>query len=737
MNLKFPLRAGMVVAGVLAVATFAPAKATRAPITLTAPAAAYVYGGVVYDRYFSVSGRPRLRAGAIPQQRDTRLGALSAPPYAITDLTPIAANIVGEGTRDGFGIPTAVDDAGSITYYDQCECAGNDNNIALIVTDSGSNSYVLYENGSSVGADSAIPYGISPSGNSAGGDYAEYGPGDLHVTAIAWSATGGTLYQSHAADRTYALAIDDAGTSVGQDMGVKGTYAAAFSLNARGAVTRTLLAPPKNTTWIGTATAINDAGEIVGYATFGSGSGRAVRFFAGANAQILPVAAAGVSSSAQAINVHGDVVGNAGSRAFLYRSNRVAYLPPPPGEGAGNAVAYAVNASDEVVGDITLGGSSTAFLYTGGQAYDLNALLPANSGWQIVHATGINDSGQIVGVGYYSGEGGALTAFSMKPEAPTPAPGTVVEYHKGITGYPQNIVSGPDGNMWFTETVGGSAWVGKVTHDGVVTEYSNVVIHDPPGGIASGSDGNVWYAGNASIGKITPSGVATEYTAGLSIHANPASLVAGPDGNLWFVEPLLDQIGKITPAGVVTEYKDLPTSDGQNSPTAITAGPDGNLWFIQTGIPNNEGTPGDSIGKITPAGAVTLYPYPGALQYLIPTQIASGPDGNIWVAPYPLTTSQPTIAKVTTQGVVTEFPAGVIDPKQERPFGISAGPDGNVWYTQSGYDVQQICSITPAGRVTSYTQGLLYYIQLNKITNGGDGYLWFTNSAKQIGKIKT
>jgi hypothetical protein len=95
------------------------------------------------------------------------------------------------------------------------------------------------------------------------------------------------------------------------------------------------------------------------------------------------------------------------------RCFRSEYLPRPAGESAGNAVAYALNASDEVVGDIARSNAnSTAFLYVNGRAYDLDALLPANSGWEIVHATGINASGQIVGVGYYHG---SLAGFSMKP----------------------------------------------------------------------------------------------------------------------------------------------------------------------------------------------------------------------------------------------------------------------------------------------------------------------------------
>ncbi len=383
------------------------------------PATAYFYGGRVYDRFFSVVSLPRAVRIVRGAKRDARLRTLAAAPYGIIDLTPIAGNALSvHDPTLGFGYPNAVDNAGHIPYYDACACAGIDNDVALEINDTGTFSTILYEDDSVEGAGDAVPYGVSPKGDIAGVAYTEYGGSDSYEQVITWSPSGG--YLSGATDATYALGINDAGVSVGNDTGSKGSYAAEFSLNARGAVNRALLKPPKNTSWTGVATGINDAGEIVGYATFpgGSGNGRAVRFSTTGYAQVIPVAAAGVSSSAQALNQHGDVIGNAGSQAFLYRNNRVTYLPRPPGDEAGNAVAYAINASDEIVGDI---GTSTTdigtFLYVGGRSYDLGALLPENSGWQIVAANGINDAGQIVGVGYFAGEGGKLAGFSMRPSA--------------------------------------------------------------------------------------------------------------------------------------------------------------------------------------------------------------------------------------------------------------------------------------------------------------------------------
>jgi hypothetical protein len=50
---------------------------------------------------------------------------------------------------------------------------------------------------------------------------------------------------------------------------------------------------------------------------------------------------------------------------------------------------------------------------------DLNSLLPANSGWDLLQAYAINDSGQITGVGLYDGQ---MSAFLLT-DPPSGPPG--------------------------------------------------------------------------------------------------------------------------------------------------------------------------------------------------------------------------------------------------------------------------------------------------------------------------
>ena len=94
----------------------------------------------------------------------------------------------------------------------------------------------------------------------------------------------------------------------------------------------------------------------------------------------------------------------------------------------------AINNNGQVVGlSYTTNETYRAFLYSDGAMVDLNTLLPSGSGWTLIDAQGINDSGQIVGYGISPlGETNAflLTPLALPPPRPlltiTPLAGNLV-----------------------------------------------------------------------------------------------------------------------------------------------------------------------------------------------------------------------------------------------------------------------------------------------------------------------
>lgn len=323
-------------------------------------------------------------------------------------------------------------------------------------------------------------------------------------------------------------------------------------------------------------------------------------------------------------------------------------------------------------------------------------------------------SNLVGGVSYGSFPGGATVTYNVPSGLASLCAG-----HRGIrklnvTGA---ITMGPSsgpGNPPFTiYPIGGGPLCGA---------------HYGSAGIAAGSDGALWFTVSppcigcpGDVGRITTAGAVTLYPVP---GADPISITAGPDGALWFTgQANLYQvnatqqivwggsIGRITTAGVVTVY---PVS---GEPAGVTAGPDGALWFADGN---------DSIGRITTSGTVSTYSDPGIANA---QNLTAGPDGALWFINsghwVNVGTRNPTfikgsIGRITTAGAVSSYGAGSIDASD-----ITAGPDGALWFTEGSAQGNDIGRITTSGSITIYTDPNI--CSPYAITTGPDGTLWFTN----------
>src|SRR5262249_38278489 len=99
-------------------------------------------------------------------------------------------------------------------------------------------------------------------------------------------------------------------------------------------------------------------------------------------------------------------------RAFVWdRIHKFLVLHPFP--GGTQSLAFGINNLGQVVGATdSVERRLQAFLYDGNKMNNLNRLLPAGSGWELVTAKAINDRGQIVGEGIIKGE---RHAFILSP----------------------------------------------------------------------------------------------------------------------------------------------------------------------------------------------------------------------------------------------------------------------------------------------------------------------------------
>jgi len=197
--------------------------------------------------------------------------------------------------------------------------------------------------------------------------------------------------------------------------------------------------------------------------------------------------------------------------------------------------------------------------------------------------------------------GGQVSLFPVR-RGTSPAPG---------------ITTGPDGNLWFGATNIPRTFRGfgidrilgfiqRMKPRGRVTGLFPIpTLYSDPSRIVTGPDGNLWFTQQGAvgangccepthpapgkIGRITTRGKITEFTTPTPF-SNPAGITVGPDGNLWFAEYSYEvsgkpgvqhggnKIGRITTAGQITEVA-IPTPYARAD--GITSGPDG-LYFTES-----------------------------------------------------------------------------------------------------------------------------------------------------------
>jgi streptogramin lyase len=241
---------------------------------------------------------------------------------------------------------------------------------------------------------------------------------------------------------------------------------------------------------------------------------------------------------------------------------------------------------------------------------------------------------------------------------------------------PQSLVTGPDGSLWMSGDWNyGLSFGTKIYQysNGLIDVNRFEVVgsgRDVPMTAGPAGDNGVWYVGNNALERIdASSGAVTSYPVPAAYGVTDVALfwgnsdyvprhgvpiATGRDGDIWYATGNL--IAKLNPSTeAVTEYQvagggpitrlaawgdriaylsgnsigwvslDGMTSQALNGglePWDLTAGPDGNIWFTDIA--------GSAIGRLTPDGTVTFFATPTANSQ--PLGITAGADGNIWFA---------------------------------------------------------------------------------------------------------
>ncbi|MDX1413833.1 MAG: hypothetical protein R3293_06555 [Candidatus Promineifilaceae bacterium] len=165
---------------------------------------------------------------------------------------------------------------------------------------------------------------------------------------------------------------------------------------------------------------INESNQLVGYIHDLQGKDQA---FLWATGTFTPLGSlGGTSSIAHEINDLDQIVGSSylsdeiTSHAFLWENGSMTDLGTLANVSSEGSQALGVNNEGVIVGSAQVGQEHHAVIWKNDQIYDLNDLIPAESGWDLLQkAESINDQGWIAGTGLIEGHS---HAFLLRPSPP-------------------------------------------------------------------------------------------------------------------------------------------------------------------------------------------------------------------------------------------------------------------------------------------------------------------------------
>jgi len=180
---------------------------------------------------------------------------------------------------------------------------------------------------------------------------------------------------------------------------------------------------------------VNNHNYVVGSANSFAGPHKMVVWDANGQISDLGLMNGQTVMDATDLNDSGTIIGMSigaqGDRGFVRTSDGNYTALENPFNSRWSTQAWGVNSFDTVVGPMqTAARTQKGFIWTreGGSKLLNDMLAPGMEGWDIVYASGINDSGQICGYGTFNGVG---TGFVMNT---VPEPGLMVLLGVGLVG---------------------------------------------------------------------------------------------------------------------------------------------------------------------------------------------------------------------------------------------------------------------------------------------------------------
>ena len=189
--------------------------------------------------------------------------------------------------------------------------------------------------------------------------------------------------------------------------------------------------------------------------------------------------------------------------------------------------------------------------------------------------------------------------------------GQVTFYPLGDNASPSSMALGSDGALWFTEYF--TSKIGRLTTDGQLKTYK---APQTPLDIVSGPDGNLWYNDDAgNVIRVTTGGKFRPI-----YHLYELSRLWVGYGNLWFYGPQSQQLYEMSTTGKILKQYSVPNNC---LPFTVAFGPQKSAWYVDPG--------NHCLARMTLTGKFIVVPtYSQRNNPGLFADIVVGPGGDLW-----------------------------------------------------------------------------------------------------------
>ena len=274
-----------------------------------------------------------------------------------------------------------------------------------------------------------------------------------------------------------------------------------------------------------------------------------------------------------------------------------------------------------------------------------------------------------------------------------------------------------------TATANGTFWVSSPTAGNLLRYSTNpftlaetMNVGGRPSQITTATDGTVWFIdeANNNVRSISYANSTWTLDSAVTVGSSPRFLTAGDNGSVWVADSVDDTVKQITNVAGQRSVATTITLTG-TALAGLTKGLDGSIWVADRSV---GGLYRISYNSFFQAWSYATQPVTLSLsdREMI---LATGPDGDIWVA------FRDTNKVQSVKNVNNTWTAQPAITASMNLYTITNGPGGTLWVGSAGGQTSQLIELEDTWKILNPVQ-VSNRTQVATVTD--DGSLWWSDA---------